>query len=239
MRLFLSEHWLASVTRGRRPGSGNGPGLPGLDHEEFPFVAGGARRPRRSCRDRLAPGTRVMFRDHESDRDHGTSPRSGQERCSVITSWNMITEHRSRAPRPGPGRDGASPLNNQGSPRKNHTPVTWMRLLRGEAALAGGFSGSCRRVSASRRVDRTIRRQSSFMRQRSYRNPETLPGKHENPPGHGNAPPRRTKTLPKTAAPSWLTPKEPHRWDIDGAARTGHAGTGVMFRSHVAGCDHG
>ena len=72
----------------------------------------------------------------------------------------------------------------------------WVWLFRGEAVLAGGFSGSCRRVSASRRVDRTIRRQPSFMRQRSSRNPETLHGKDENPARNPAAsadhPPART-----------------------------------------------
>ncbi len=57
----------------------------------------------------------------------------------------------------------------------------------------GGFSGSGRRVFASRRVDRTIRRQPSFMRQRSFRNPGTLHGKDEKPPGHGNSPPGARK----------------------------------------------
>ncbi len=80
-------------------------------------------------------------------------------------------------------------------------------LFRGEAALAGGISGSCRRVFASRRVDRTIRRQRSFMRQRSYRNPETLHGKDENPPGHDNPPPGAEQPSRSTAPPSWLTRK--------------------------------
>ncbi len=99
--------------------------------------------------------------------------------------------------------------------------VTWLRLFRGEAALAGGFSGSCRRVSASRRVDRTIRRQPSFMRQSSFRNPETLHGKNENPPGarqtsrtrhHPAGSPRKSHTqvttlgLPRPAGPGQAGP---------------------------------
>ncbi len=99
----------------------------------------------------------------------------------------------------------------RGSPgRSRPSFVTRVRLFRGEAALAGGFSYSCRRVSASRRVDRTIRRQPSFMRQRSSRNPETLHGKDDNPPGH--VPDTATllpgtKTLPDTGAPGSAHPK--------------------------------
>ncbi len=43
-------------------------------------------------------GGGVFFRDHDRDRDHGRSPRSGQRRCSVITPTPLITEDR-----PGPG----------------------------------------------------------------------------------------------------------------------------------------
>ncbi len=41
--------------------------------------------------------TAAMLRDHARDRDHGRSPRSGHQRCSVITPWSLITETSSRA----------------------------------------------------------------------------------------------------------------------------------------------
>ncbi len=141
-----------------------------------------------------------------------------------------------------------------------HVARVW--LFRGEAAaLAGGFSGSCRRVSASRRVDRTIRRQPSFMRQRSFRNPETLPDHDDNPPGCDNPPAgtrqpsrmrqpssRNTTTLPDVTARSWLTRMEPHpghnagagvppmrqRWACPADARLDQLVTGVLDGSSLS-----
>ena len=170
-------------------------------------------------------GKRAMFRDHARGHDHGTSPRSGHVQVSVITPWLMITEHR---PVPGARVPGPQPLPAHPRPSNSPTHGTWVRLLWSEAGLAGGFSGPCRRVSASRRVDRTIRRQPSFMRQRSFRNPETLPAKDENPPGHGNSPPGARKpsrkqqqpagSLRKSPTHGTLLAQEPHPWDIDGVA---------------------
>ena len=195
-----------------------------------------SRRRARSASHPAAPGARAMFRDHENDRDHGTSPRSGFRTGARFRDQPLDPEHGTSLPRSAPGsrRDRVSPLNNQGSlSTSRHTvrdiarcppPPLWHRCGSfGVSQLGGAVPG---RVFVPREESCRVRDMSGrvlVLTVEGFRVPEGALS-HEgglssyspvNSPRCGN-PPARTR---KPSCESSLTPKEPHRCDIAGPAR--------------------
>ncbi len=222
-----------------RPGSGPAPARP---------WRGPVASPRQISESPAAPGARAMFREHESDRDHGRSPRSGQAQDSVFSPWILITEHRSRAPRPDPGAERVSPLSNQGSLSTSHTARDIAGLQYRRCDMDVALSGV-----------RLFSQEGSRVRAGGFPHLGELTGLYDdNSPSCGNAPPGTREPSTVRTRPSRArhhpacSPRKSHTQvtlpGLPGPSRRGHdpnasyataSMTCVNLRDHVLGHDHG